>query len=215
MRLSRTDANMLARAIFDELSRDVKIKCDFEELEAFVLEAKPAVLFFDWGRAETKELIALFEQIPFQTLSLTAYESDGGRFFLLINVEAVMRRVTRQPNFAKEIGWQQEQSPDENLAHAFDRKSFIGFILGFPEQAIKDFKSRHASQIYIPFTRFKTVRAINFVLNECRKIRDGSRTVHIRNPDGYPIYTWIAYGDHHDPEEVLIAEQVERAYSCN
>ncbi len=214
--LSRQDANMLARALYAELTRDVEVRCDFEEIEAFVLEAKPAVLILDWKGVENPTLAALFDQLPFPSLSLTAKESETEhQFFMIINVKAVLARVDRQPMFALEVGWRHDQSADENLTHAFDRQSFIGFILGFPEQAIKDFQSRNGVRIYIPFTRFKMVRAINFLLNECRKIRDGSRAVHIRNPDGYPIYTWIAFGDRPDPEEILIAELVHHAYSCD
>lgn len=211
---SRHEANVLAREIFGELSRDVEVRCDFEEIEAFVLEAKPAVLIFDWKGTEYAQLATLFHQLPFPSLSITAKESGTGHcFYILINVEAVQRRVKREPLFAGQVGWNHGLTADENLSKIFDRESFIGFVLGFPEQAIRDYQEKNRRVIYIPFTRFAIVRFLNWVLYECQKQRQHRRQVDIRNPDGYPVYSWIAFGDQPDPEEVAIAEHVSEAYS--
>ncbi len=212
MHVSRSEATTLAHRIYDALTQNGPVKCDFEEIEAFVLEAKPAVLIFDWTNVELDKLLGAFNALPFATTSVRMRHPTGFLFFL-INVNAVTSRASRQPVFAEDVGWRHDKSSRENLAGCLGNDRFIGFVLGFPEMAIRTFEPNKRARFYVPFVRFKAVRFFNWAMFRCQMRWQGRRKVDVRNPDGYPIFSWIAFGEGRDPDEALLVEHIRRCYS--
>ena len=211
MPFSRTDASILAADIYRRMSKLGPVRCDPEEIEAFVLGAKPAVLIFDWPNVPIEKIAPALRLLPFEHASVV-YPRPGGAF-LLVNVDALLERVVRQPGFAVDVGWSMEETAIENLSRGFGKESFLGFVLGFPERATREFERHKRPWIRLPFARIRPVRFLTWLLYQCQLQIVGRRTVEVLNPSGYAITQWVTFDDAPDPETDAIIERARRAYA--
>lgn len=211
MPFSRQDASTLAADIYRRMSNLGPIRCDIEEIEAFVLGAKPAVLIIDWPNVPMEEIAPALRLLPFQHASVA--DPRPGVAIMLVNVDALLERVVRQPGFAADVGWNGEETPLENLSRGFGKEAFLGFALGFPERATRGFERHKRPWIRLPFARIRPVRFLTWLLYQCQLQILGRRTVEILNPSGYAITQWVTFNDDPDPEADAIIERARRAYA--
>lgn len=202
-----------ARAVEEEISRAFRASDDDQvnaQLVAFVLGAKPAVFCDSRQALSLDAVIAGCKRLPFRHhVSLT---SDGE--ILIANTEAVEARVHQLPDLARLVGWRTTESTEENLdriVEMTDNTGAFGFVLGFPQRSILDFRRNKTS-------RFPKIvpRQLRFLL---RSFADRvaaaylrRRFVEVTDPDGNVVCAWVAYGDP-DPEEQIIRDRVRDVYS--
>lgn len=211
MPFSRQDASTIAADTYRRMSNLGPIHCDVEEIEAFVLGAKPAVLIFDWPNVPMEEIAPALRLLPFRHASVADPRPGGA--IMLVNVDALLERVVRQPGFAADVGWNAEETPLENLSRGFGKEAFLGFALGFPERATRGFERHKRPWIRLPFARIRPVRFVTWLLYQCQLQILGRRTVEILNPSGYAVTQWVTFDDDPDPETDTIIEHARRAYA--
>lgn len=104
-------------------------------MRGFVLNIKPAILFGKGIEASDVVLKYLREN------GIDA-EMIG---HYLVNRKAVMERYRKEPDFAREIGWEKDMTLDDFVKTADPHYSNLlgnvkaGFILGFPQSAIRSY----------------------------------------------------------------------------
>ena len=143
----------------DEAAKDFSIKnretegfCPSPKLRAVELGVKPAMYFRDIPNELQKG--ANFQKW-LDAKGLTVLLGSNGSEQMIVNTRAVEARVKDEPDLAKEVGWISEQSTNENLKRlesdsiSVMEHALYGFILGFPEIAIVDFKKRGQFEIAI------------------------------------------------------------------
>lgn len=205
-----THSQRVATLLQAELSKNGPADCHLEELVAFVIGAKPAVLVFDWPCQPIDGLARACGELRFESMSIHASDALGFRHLMLVNVDAVERRARELPEFATAVGWQAKATTRENLANCFSSEMFIGFVLGFPERAVRDFDVRNRRLRRVT-GRLPRVDAIRYLVQLAFMVAYRSRVVRIRDPDGHPVTSWVAFGKP-DPEEAHIAERARLAY---
>lgn len=82
----------------------------------------------------------------------TYLDAEGRNTFIhrnemIVDRDAVQRRIDSDPEFAKTLGWQEGMSIDEWLSHANpggngQERGIIGFFLGFPKSAVAAYSNK-------------------------------------------------------------------------
>ena len=112
-------------------------------LLGFMLGIRPGVLF-EGGIAKTEKIQAFLDD---NHIDGFIYRSTRGNSFI-INRRSIEERIERElkhdPEFAKQLGWQEGLSLDEWLRLAdewgnFQQRRIVGFFLGYPKSALQAF----------------------------------------------------------------------------
>jgi len=113
----------------------------FVTCEAFWLGVKPAVLI-----EHLKEVVSIQHDLDSAQRNAYIYKNE-----MIVDRDLVLQRIADEPDFARDLGWQEGMTVDDWLAQASPggdgrQRSIMGFFLGYPKSAVTAYGNKQITK---------------------------------------------------------------------